>query len=224
MNNVLKLGLLVFLIGMLGSCKSDKGTKATVGEKAEVANAKGVTYTVNNSISKVMWEGTKPGGSHNGTIDISGGSVAVANGNVTGGSFTMDMNTINNLDLEGDDKAYLESHLKGTVAAKADDFFNVGKYPTAKFEITKITGLTNDTEGTHLVYGNLTMRDVTKQVGFKAKISVNADGTVKVTTPKFTIDRTLWGIKYKSNKFFDNLKDKVISDDFNLKINLVAKR
>ena len=222
MKNKLFLGALVLLIGSFVSCKSDKGAKAEVGAKKEVAAAEGTNYTVDVATSKVLWEGSKPAGSHNGSLDVTEGSVSVNDGTITGGSFTLDMNTINVLDLVGDEKAYLESHLKGSSDDNADDFFNVNKYPTAKFEITKVTSLSNDPEGTHLVYGNLTLKDITKQVGFKAKVDM-ADGSISVSTPKFTIDRTEWGIKYGSGKFFDNLKDKVISDDMSLQITLVAK-
>lgn len=222
MTNVIKFGIFILLVGCFASCKGDKSAKADVGAKGTVAAAEGKDYTVDPIVSKVMWEGSKPAGSHNGTVNISTGNVAVANGKVTGGSFTIDMTSINCLDLEGDNKAYLESHLKGLGDDNADDFFNVNKYPTAKFEITKVTGLANDPAGNHLVYGNLTMKDITKQVGFKANVEMS-DGMVKVNSQKFDVDRTLWGIKYNSGKFFDDLKDKVIDDNMALQVNLVAK-
>lgn len=222
MKNVFKFGVFLLLVVGMASCKGDKGAKASVEAEGEAAAATGATFNVVPSMSKVMWEGSKPAGSHNGTVDVASGSVAVSGGTVTGGSFTLDMTSINVLDLEGDEKAYLESHLKGMEDKNADDFFNVNKYPTAKFEITKLTALANDPDATHLVYGNLTMRDVTKQVGFKAKVDAT-DTQVRVMSPKFTIDRTDWGIKYGSGKFFDDLKDKVISDDMSLQVSLVAK-
>jgi len=222
MKNVLNLALFVLLVGTIASCKSDKGATAEVAAKGEVAAATGASFTVDNAISKVMWEGSKPAGSHNGTVDVSNGTVTVAGGKVTGGTFTLDMNSISCLDLEGGKKEYLESHLKGLGDDNADDFFNVKAYPTAKFEITKLTGLANDAEGNFLVYGNLTMKDITKQVGFKANIQTT-DGTVSVTSQKFNIDRTEWGIKYNSGKFFDDLKDKAIDDEMALQVNLVAK-
>ena len=58
------------------------------------------------------------------------------------------------------------------------------------------------------------------------------DGTTflfKVDVPKwvtadaeFKIDRTKYGIKYGSGSFFDNLGDKAISNDFTMKIHIVA--
>ena len=51
--------------------------------------------------------------SHNGTIKVSEGSLQVADGNIVGGNFTIDMNTIENQDLaeKPDKKADLENHL-----------------------------------------------------------------------------------------------------------------
>lgn len=204
------------------SCKSDS-KKATVTEKGDVAAAVGTSFTVDSTASKVLWEGSKPAGSHNGTLNVSSGTVSVDGDNITGGKFTLDMNSINVLDLEGDKKAYLESHLKGLADDNADDFFNVNKFPTATFEISKITSLENDTDGTHLVYGNLTLKGITKQVGFKTNIA-NSEDKITVSSSKFTIDRTDWGIKYGSGKFFDDLKDKVISDDMSLQVVLVANK
>lgn len=214
---------MILLVGSVTSCKDSEGDKAEVSNKGEVAAATGTTMGVDVANSKVMWEGTKPTGAHNGTVNVSGGSVSVKDGKVTGGNFTLDMNTITCLDLEGDSKAGLEGHLKGTAEAEKDDhFFNVKMYPSAKFEITKVTGLAGNADANSLVYGNLTMKDQTKQVSFKANIVT--DGTsVKVSTPKFTIDRTQWNVTYGSKSIFDDLKDKFVNDEIGLQIELMAK-
>jgi len=224
MKNLLNLSILFFAITMMVACKNDKGEKATVNEEAgEVKAAEGETYMVNTETSKVLWEGSKPAGTHNGTINISEGTVSVMGDKVTAGTFTMDMGSVTVLDLEGEYKGYLEAHLKGLGDDNTDDFFNVNKYPTSKFEITKVTALEGDPDGNHLIYGNLTLKDMTKEVGFKAFVDIK-DNMVRVTTPQFTIDRTEWGIKYNSSDFFDNLKDKAIDNEVGLKINLVASK
>jgi len=215
--------LLAFLlVGFASSCKKDSAEKATVGEAKEAAAATGKNYTVNSSTSKVNWLGSKPTGTHTGTIDVSEGTVTVENGKVTSGKFTLDMNTIKSTDLKGESAASIEAHLKGTrKPEEVDDFFNVPKFPTASFEITKVTNLANDETASHLVYGNLTMKDVTKEIGFRAKINVNANG-VTVSTPEFAIDRTNWGIKFMSKNFVEGLKEKFIDDEIKLSINLSA--
>ena len=211
------------LVGFVSSCKKDTSEKATVGAAKEVATATGKTYNVDNAYSKVNWLGSKPTGTHTGTIDVTQGTVTVADGKITAGSFTMDMNTINSTDLEGDSKTSIEAHLKGTRSPEEkDDFFNVADFPTAKFELTKTTNLANDPNATHLVYGNLTMKGVTKEIGFKATIGIGERG-VTVNTPEFAIDRTDWGIKFKSKNFVEGLKEKFIDDEIKISIKLRAQ-
>lgn len=94
------------------------------------------------------------------------------------------------------------------------------KYPSSSFEITKVTGTANDKEGNALVYGNLTILTVTKEVSFKANINI-LENNVTVTTPIFQINRTDWGLKYQS-KNFGALKDEFINDEVKLQINLNA--
>ncbi|MBT8231679.1 MAG: YceI family protein, partial [Bacteroidia bacterium] len=108
---------------------------------------------------------------------------------------------------------------KGTGTDGVDDFFNVNKYPTAEFVMTKITEIKNDPKANSLIYGNLTMKDITKQIGIKANVMVNDKG-VKVTSDEFSINRTDWGIKYKSKNFIEGLKDKFIDDEIKLTIAL----
>lgn len=223
MKNLIKITFLMLTVSMFVACKNTKGEDAKVSDKVEkTTKAEGKTYTVATDVSKVMWEGSKPVGTHNGTVNISEGTVIVNGDAVVGGSFTIDMNSINVLDLEGGKKDYLESHLKGLEDKNADDFFNVNKYPTAKYEITKVTKKEGDPTGNALVYGNLTMKDVTKSVGFTANIDM-ADGMVRVSTSQFKVDRTQWGIKYGSPSFFEGLKDKAIDNEMGIKITLVAK-
>lgn len=215
--------LLLSVLFLIVACKP-KGEKADVSKAGDVktAAAANTVYNVDLANSKVIWEGSKPGGKHTGTIDISNATLSAKDGMLDSGSFTLDMNSIQVTDLEaGKGKEDLEAHLKGSVAGKENDFFNVAQFPSAKFEITKVSSLMNNPEANTLVYGNLTLRDKTQQVAFKAKVDM-ADGKVSVTTPPFTINRTQWGINFMSNSVFDNLKDKFINDEISLQIALRA--
>jgi len=206
------------------SCKnSPKGEKAVTSDaavvkdnKAATADAKGATYTISPG-STITWNGTKIGGEHTGTINVTKGSFSMDNGMISNGTFTIDMSSLNNTDLEGEMKGKLEGHLKSA------DFFDVATYPTSKFELIKAVKLANDPAVTHLVSGNLTMKDATKQVSFKVKIN-EAGNTAIITSPDFVLDRTDFNVKYGSNKFFDDLKDKAISDEIGLKLNLKASK
>lgn len=203
------------------SCKKAAGDAAEVAEAAKVAVSTGKTLAVNIGSSIVNWEGAKPTGTHTGTIALSSGEITVDGNMIEGGSFVLDMNSITCTDLEGDMKAGLESHLKGTAEGKEDHFFNVAKYPTGTFEITKVTKVDGDEEATHLIYGNLTIKGVTKEVGFKALVGIGKD-RIEVTTPPFTIDRTQWGVNYNSKTVFEGLGDKFVNDEIGLTIKLSA--
>ena len=215
MNNILKLSAFIFLIGFVFSCKAD-GEKAKTTAAGEVATAEGKTYTVDGANSQVLWEGTKLTGSHTGTINVSEGSFTYTKGKLKSGSFTIDMNSITNTDMEDEGKGKLEGHLK------AGDFFDVEAFPTATFEITKATQLLNNEAANYIINGNLSMKDVTKQVSFQAQVD-NTNGMINVSTAPFTINRTDWGIKYGSASFIDGLKDKAINDNIGLQIKLSAK-
>ena len=214
--------MLLFAATLL-ACSQDKGEKADVQDAGEVQEVAGAEeYQVDVANSMVSWEGFKPAYSHNGTINLQSGSLQVEEGKLVGGNFVMDMNTITDLDLEDEEKrAMLEGHLKGTNEGQEDDFFNVRKFPTSTFEITKVTALEGDSTANHMIYGNLTMRDVTKQVGFKANVQMS-DGSLRATTPTFNIDRTEWNVKHLSGSLFDLAAEQVISDDVALSITLVA--
>ncbi len=212
------------VVTFLASCKGkEQAAPAADAGTTAVADTAAVVFNVDSSATKVMWEGSKPKGKHMGTLNVTNGTVSVQNGNITAGEFTIDMNSINVTDLTGDEKAGLESHLKGTKKGEEDHFFNVAKFPTAKFAVNKVTGLTGDSTATHLVYGNLTVKDVTKEINFKANVSASADG-VTVKTAPFMINRTDFNVKYGSKTFFDNLKDKFIDDNIAIQIDLTAKK
>ena len=172
-------------------------------------------YTVDTSASQIMWEGAKPTGKHNGTIMLSSGTNHLNEGNVEAGEFVIDMNSINDEDLEGEDKANLEAHLKGTVEGKEGDFFNVKEYPTAKFEMT---GYENN-----MVKGNLTIKDKTHAIEFPATVTMEGD-KMMLKSETFEIDRTKWGVNYGSKSVFPNLGDKFINDTMKITVSLVANK
>jgi len=85
-------------------------------------------YSVDVSKSKIRWgAGRITGSDQTGNISVKTGNLKIANGKIVGGIFIIDMATIS--DLKGS-KA-IENHLSG------EDFFDVGKYPEAKFVLKK---------------------------------------------------------------------------------------
>ncbi|MEO1433961.1 MAG: YceI family protein [Bacteroidota bacterium] len=215
MKGLTKLFMLLAIAATFAACSSEpKGDDAKTTDAQEVQKTDAAaTFAV--SEGTVNWEGTKVGGKHNGTINVTEGSLDVKDGNIVGGQLTIDMNSLICTDLEGEKKANLEGHLK------SPDFFEVEAYPTATFQVTNATALSNDSLATHAISGNLTMKDVTKNVTFRAQVNV-ADGTITATTPPFVINRMDWGVKYGSGSLPDVAKDKAINDNVGLSISLKA--
>lgn len=169
--------------------------------------AKIVTLAVDTKASKINWLAKKVTGQHEGTINLASGSL-VANGmKLTGGEFVIDMKSIACTDIADADynKKFIGHITTG-------DFFEVEKYPTSTFKITKVDGAN--------ITGDLTLHGVTKSLTFPAKISMV--GGKATATAAIPVDRTDFGVKYGSKKFFDSIGDKAIDDVFNLNITLVA--
>ena len=168
-------------------------------------------YTIDTEQSTVQWTGKKVTGQHNGEIELQEGTLDIDGEQLSGGQFVIDMQSINTLDLEGEDKAKLEGHLK------SDDFFGVETYPTAKLVITQVTPQEGDQ---YLITGDLTIKESTHPIEFPATVRLQ-DGQLTAEAT-LTVDRTQYDVRYGSSSFFDNLGDKVIYDDFDINVSLVA--
>ena len=152
---------------------------------------------VNLKSSVIKWKGFKPTGSHNGTVLLKEGTMKVKRGKLKGGTFVVDMTTIKDTDRN----KRLEKHLNSA------DFFDVKKYQTATFVITKVKGKKENM----MVTGNMTIKDVTKSITISASI-FEIEGVVTFKSETFKINRADFNVKYKSKSFFANLKDKFIND------------
>jgi polyisoprenoid-binding protein YceI len=202
-------------ITMIASCQNAPEGETTNAEaKQEVAApVGGITYTVDNLASTINFIGTKPVGTHNGLMHLTNGTLTVENGNITAGTFAVDMSKMQIMDKDTAYSYKLVGHLL------SPDFFDAAKYPTSKFEITKCEVLTNDSTGTHKISGNLTMKDSTKNVTFPAKVVITETGIT--ATADFNIDRTQWGLHYGNDK---SLKDKFIYPEVKIQLNIQAKK
>ena len=206
---------------------SDLENKNNLTEKDELASVtKQVVspglYSIDLSSSIVNWAGKKPlidGYINSGVIGFSAGTITVTENEATG-EFIIDMNTLNvgSTAKKPGQESTLEGHLKG------EGWFDVAKFPTATFTITKVSPQT-DSSNTFIydVTGNLTMKGVTNEINFPASIYETADGQVQVEATTI-IDRTKWGLTAMSGLFFDNLADNVIDDNVQLSFTLVADK
>ncbi len=212
--NFLKLTGLAVLMMAAVSCKNQNEVEATEATEEATATEAAVVYNVDTEASTIDWKGSKIGGEHYGIINLSDGVVSVNGETLESGEFTIDMTSIQVQDItEEEGAASLKAHLEGTVEGKETDFFNTPEYPTATFVVTGLNG--------NMLEGNLTLKDVTKNVSFPVTVAYEGD-KMMLTSEEFTIDRTDWGITYGSASLADTVKDKAISDDMVLKVNLVA--
>jgi polyisoprenoid-binding protein YceI len=173
---------------------------------------KATTFVVDNQHSKLTWTARKVTGEHSGNITINGGTLQVENNALKSGNFTLDTRTITNTDItDPETRGKLLTHLK------SDDFFAVDKFPAADFVITAVTAKGG---GNYDVAGKLTIKGITNNITFPATIAV-ANNKLSAKA-RIKVDRTKYDIKFRSKRFFENLGDKVIYDDFDLDVVLVA--
>ena len=206
--------VLALSAGVLSSCKSEKKEAVVAKEAVKVVEKVAEFDNVDVNSSVLTWKGTKPTGSHDGTVSLKSGGFKLEDGKLTEGEFVVDMNSIKVLDIPADDKGNgkLVGHLVGA------DFFDVEKYPTSKFVITSV-----EDKGDKLhVTGNLTIKDVTKSITIPAEVTTE-NGVSTFKSEVFNVDRAQFNVKYASKSFFDNLKDKFIDDMMEMSFTVVTK-
>jgi polyisoprenoid-binding protein YceI len=213
------------LLLTLAACGGASTDKAKTEEKQEAAAATGSAYAIDTATTSVQWRATHKGGfaPRFGTIKVTDGTLNVENGTITGGNFDVNLNTLvtdPSSVTEADKKSSdLDGHLK------SPDFFDVAKHPTAKFVITAVAPYDSTKEksllpgATNLISGNLTLKDSTLNITFPAQITV-AENDVTANA-KFVIDRTAWGINYKTEGSPENW---AISKDVEIGFSLKASK
>jgi len=165
-------------------------------------------FKIASSQSNIDWVGKKVTGAHNGTIAVKEGELILNDGKITSGKIIVDIASIKILDVT--DPA-TNTQFAGHLAS--DDFFSTEKYPEATLEITSVSG--------KHVEGNLTIKGIRHPIGFDAAVKINYD--TLMATGKLVIDRTKYGMKFRSGNFFKDLGDTLIYNDFELNISVTAK-
>ena len=169
---------------------------------------KDVTYTVDTERSTIDWTAKKIGGGHTGTIKITSGNLVHNGKSLTKGMFLINMSSITS------DNAKVTTHLK------SDDFFAAEKNPNSKFDILSVTPAGADRVN---ITGNLTIKGISQPISFPATVKTQKNIVVAVAN-NIRVDRTKYDIKFRSKTFFLEIGDKAIDDEFELNINLVAKK
>lgn len=167
----------------------------------------GADFLVDKSKSTINWEAKKVVGGHVGHIAIKEGTVKVNGSAVTGGTFVIDMPS-----LVCTDNARVTTHLLNA------DFFDVEKFPTATFVITKV----ENSGPKATVTGKLTIKGITKDLTFPANIAVN--GNTVTTKATVIVNRLEYDIRFRSSRFFADLGDRAIEDEFTLTLDVTSTR
>lgn len=213
-------------------------TNAPKSDEAKTTEAKEVnedktaeTWKLNVSESEIEWVGTKVTSYHTGNVPLKSGEINVKNGEVTGGKFIMDLANMVVTGPKGSDSTANNKLLKHL---KSADFFDVEKHPDGIFELTGVkpysgSGLKDSTDPrleeiskykvsdpTHTVSGNLTLKEVTKNIEFPARITIS--GNTAEAIAKFNIDRKDWNIVYPGKP------DDLIRDAVHLGIHIKATK
>lgn len=171
------------------------------------------TACVDTERSLVYWLGRKIGGHHQGTVRFAHGYLVRNGTGITGGTFTVDMKSIDVRDIpahEVEARRNLLTHLAH------DEFFAVNRFPTARFDIT---GLRRRAGDVHVVSGALAIRDTVHNVTFETMASVRA-GQPVYARATFSIDRRRWGVRFDG--LTSLLRNAIVYSDFQLTIHLVA--
>jgi rhodanese-related sulfurtransferase/polyisoprenoid-binding protein YceI len=176
-------------------------------------------YTVDAGASQVEWAGRNPNTRHIGTVNIAKGVIDIKDKTVTG-TVEIDMNTIHNINLEGDElQPVLEAHLH------SDDFFFTKMFPKAVFTVKEAKRIEPCwlTVPNYHVKGELKLRGVSADLEFDATVALGEDGSL-VMEAHFDIDRTRWNVIYGSTRFFEHLGMHKVFDLLSFQIRIVAVR
>ena len=235
--NIVKYCLFSVLFSFTALTACDTSVKTDEALIGEAIATKGptvspsATYAIDTAKSQLTWIGAKMTGRHNGIFKIKEGELHMDDSLLTSGTIVIDMTT-----LRSDDKSIDENgNAKLTKHLRSADFFDVEKHNTARFELTGIAPYdstlikkpaarpTDDDalrvrKPTHFITGNLTIKDQTKSITFPAKVTME-DNLLKAKA-NFNIDRTQWGLVYRSDK---SLGDQTIRPEVNIGFDIVAK-
>jgi polyisoprenoid-binding protein YceI len=211
---IIGLGLAIAMgIAVYGCGKKTQEVATESGAAATTLDGSGEVYLVDTLVSVIEWTGGTPTNyKHTGNIRLKEGRFTANENQLTSGKFTIDINSINNIDQTGKDKLNLEKHLKEA------DFFEVGKFPLGSFEITQTK---TDSTGQKVI-GNLTLKGKTNSIEIPLRLIID-EKTISAETPEFTINRTKWGVVYQSG-IIGTLKNDLINDEVIIKLKIIATK
>ena len=173
-------------------------------------NPEAVSYLLDCNESRINWYCV----THTGYVKFNKGRLLFADGNIIGGDFEICMDSISNIDID-----YLLMKEVLVNSLKSEDFFDIKTFPTAVFNIARVKKITNDS---FEVVGNLTIKDITRQIRFHSNIQIQ-DSLILVESERFPIDRTKWGITIYSENYEQTDKSFLFTDLVEIQISVLLK-
>lgn len=206
---ILAVGCSDFLEGTeiaeIGDIIEDETDEADVDpeEDAEPAEPREEQVFVLTPDSSIVFEGSKTIDTRVGGFAEFEGSVVVPDGNPEEAKITID------IDMES---IYSDSTVL-TRVLRNEDYFNVETYPTAKFVSTDIEKTNDDRLR---ITGNLTIRGITRSVGFTANLIEMTDDRIEAEAD-FAVNRSAWEVGQ------DSWEGQLIRDEVKLGLYVVAE-
>lgn len=186
----------------ISSCGNTEINKQDAPSEVQEVDSVLKSLNINTSTSSVEWKGVMVGiYSHNGFVSIKEGNMVWQGNTITGGSITIDMET-----MTQSDSLYKTEENKLVAHLESPDFFDIANFPTATFEIT------SSEKGTNKVYGNLTVKGITNS---EVVENVIFDVETKSATGTLKFDRQKYEVTYKGSK-----KDMLVGDEVEMTISL----
>ena len=202
MKNVTLIAFTFIITLFISSCGNTEINKQDAPSEVQEVDSVLKSLNINTSTSSVEWKGVMVGiYSHNGFVSIKEGNLVWQGNSITGGSITIDMET-----MTQSDSLYKTEENKLVAHLESPDFFDVANFPTATFEIT------SSEKSTNTVYGNLTVRGITDS---EVVEDVIFDVEKKSATGTLKFDRQKYGVAYKGSK-----KDMLVGDEVEMTISL----
>jgi polyisoprenoid-binding protein YceI len=126
-----------------------------------------------------------------------------------GGTIELDMRSIAVTDMP---LGEVSARRKLTTHLLAADFFDVARYPTARYTVQRVT-----MRGGNLarLEGALTLRGVTRPFAFEATVW-SFEPTRLHATARATLDRMQWGVAFRGSRLTNDLVDDMIHLEFDL--------
>lgn len=185
----------------LGFLASPVATPGMVGAPTvhERSGGKPDTLVADPRATTIRWRGTGLGGRgvREGTVGLANGMLVIRHEQLTSGSFTIDMRS-------------LDRSLRGA------DWLDVARHPTATF---RSTGATRVGTARWRVSGDLTMRGITKSIAFDTDVRWEEVGHM-IAVSTITLDRRQWEIGSGAPA----IADAAVDHDIQLSVSLDARR